>query len=337
MTPKTTFTIVAATLMAATSAFPQSTLKFEVASVKPAAMDMTKLAAQIQSTGQMPKMGAHVEGLRAEYTFMAVKELIIEAYKLKPFEVSGPEWMSNAMGAERYDIVAKMPEGSTKEQSREMLQNLLIERFGLKTHRETKEHPVLALVLGKGGLKMKEAPPAEEFNFDSPLQPGETQMDTPEGPIRMKVDIKTASSEVNMGKRGTWKSGFNQANMSLHMESSNSTMSAFADMLTQMGQAMGGGANAPRVIDMTGLKGQYAVSLEFSMADMIKMAQAAGFATDGVPGGGGRGAATPEASDPGGSNTIYTAVANLGLKLETRKAPTEQLVIDHVERKPTEN
>jgi uncharacterized protein (TIGR03435 family) len=337
MTSKTIFRVVAATILAATSVVAQSALKFDVASVKPAAMDMAKLAAQIQSTGQMPKMGAHIEGLRAEYTFMSVKELIIEAYKLKPFEVSGPGWMDNVAGSERYDIVAKMPEGTTREQSREMLQNLLAERFGLKTHHETKEQPVLALVLGKGGLKMKEAPPAEDFDFTSPLKPGETQMETSEGPIRMRIDMKAGGSEVNMGKRGTWKSGFNQAAMTMRMESSNSTMSAFADMMTQMGQAMGGGSHAPRVVDMTGLKGQYAVALEFSMADLMKMAQSAGFGGD-VPGlPAGRGPATGDAQDPAGSNGIYSAVANLGLKLETRKAPTDQLVIDHVERIPTEN
>jgi len=341
MTPKTTFRLAAAAILAATSAFAQSTLKFDVASVKPAALDMAKLTQQMQSTGQLPKMGPHIEGLRAEYTFMSVRDLIVEAYKLKPFEVSGPDWMNNVASSERYDIQAKMPEGSTKEQAREMLQNLLAERFGLKTHRETKEHSVLALVLGKGGIKLKEAPPAPDFDFDSPLQAGETQMDTSEGPVRMKIDMKTGGSEVNMGKRGTWKSGFDRTNMTLHMESSNTTMSAFADMLTQMGQSMGGGANAPRVIDMTGLKGQYAVSMEFSLADLMKMAQAAGFNTDAIPGGpgagAGRGAAAPEASDPTGTNTIYTAVSNLGLKLESRKAPTEQLVVDHVERKPTEN
>lgn len=37
-----------------------------------------------------------------------------------------------------------------------MLQNLLVERFGLKLHRERKEVPTYALVVGKSGHKMKE-------------------------------------------------------------------------------------------------------------------------------------------------------------------------------------
>jgi uncharacterized protein (TIGR03435 family) len=43
------------------------------------------------------------------------------------------------------------------------------------------------------------------------------------------------------------------------------------------------------------------------------------------------------ASDPGGSSSLFQAVQSMGLKLESRKALVEQLVIDHVEKTPTEN
>ena len=49
--------------------------------------------------------------------------------------------------------VAKMPEGSTKEDAPRMLQSLLEERFKLTTHRAAAEHPVWALVVAKGGPK----------------------------------------------------------------------------------------------------------------------------------------------------------------------------------------
>jgi uncharacterized protein (TIGR03435 family) len=57
-------------------------------------------------------------------------------------------------------------------------------------------------------------------------------------------------------------------------------------------------------------------------------------------GGGGTtsGAAGPEASDPGGGGaTVSDAVEKLGLKLDSRKAPVEQVVVDSVEKMPTEN
>ena len=56
-----------------------------------------------------------------------------------------------------YEIHAKLPEGSNKDQIPEMLQSLLAERFKLAFHKEARELPVYALIVGKNGLKMKEA------------------------------------------------------------------------------------------------------------------------------------------------------------------------------------
>ena len=49
------------------------------------------------------------------------------------------------MTTTHFDIVAKMPEGSKKEDAPKMLQTLLEDRFKLTTHRASAEHPVLAL------------------------------------------------------------------------------------------------------------------------------------------------------------------------------------------------
>jgi len=307
-------------------------LSFEVASVKPVTLDMMKLAAQIQA-GQMPKMGPRVDGARAEYNMMAMRELIALAYDVKGFQITGPDWMANT----RFDIQAKMPDGATKDQAPKMLQTLLEERFKLVLHRDNAEHPVLALVVAKGVPKLKESPPdpAEDIDPNAPLKPGEIQMDTPEGPMRMTVNAKEGSSVVNMGKRGTWTSKMGQDG-TLHMEGSKTTMSAFADMLTQYSQLAGGGAR--QVVDMTGLKANYQVALDFSLMDLINMAKAAGVPVGAGPGGeGGRGLPAEAASEPGGSASLFNAVQNLGLKLEQRKAPTLQLIIDHVEKTPVEN
>ena len=63
------------------------------------------------------------------------------------------------MSAERFDIVATCRKDATKDDVPQMLQALLAERFGLKVHRESKEQSVYALIVGKGGMKMKEAVP----------------------------------------------------------------------------------------------------------------------------------------------------------------------------------
>jgi len=301
---------------------------FEVATVKPSALDVAKLAQQMQS-GQAPAIGAHVDRARAQYTFMSLKELIATAYTLKAFQITGPDWINDI--STRFDIVGKMPEGSTVDQAPQMLQALLAERFKLVVHRENKEHSVTALVAGKGGPKLKESPPDPALDFDenTPLKPGERQMDTPQGPVRMTVD-PAKGMVMNMGKRGTLTENVG-AGGTLHIEGTGTTMSAFADMLTQMTQLTGGAGT--QIVDMTGLTGHYAVSIDFSLADLIKMAQSVGV---NVPPRGAGPGTSPVAEDPGSSSSIADAVQALGLKLESRKAPTEQLVVDHAEKLPKE-
>ena len=308
---------------------------FEVASVKAAApMDMQKMAAAMMAGGDMPKLGPHVDGAQAEYTYMSLKELIQIAYKVKPFQISGPDWLAST----RFDIKAKMPAGSTKDDAPLMLQSLLEDRFKLSARRETKEHPVLALVVGKGGPKMKESEAAKPLDENAPPVPGETRMETVDGPIRMKIDPKAGGATVDMGVKGKFSYKVDPSTMTMHMQATQVTMSGFADMLTQFTTMGGGGRN---IVDMTDLKGSYEVGVDFSMADLIAMARAQGMdvpAGAAVGSGGGASASGgAAASTPGGGTSVADAVQALGLKLESRKAPLEQLIIDHVEKTPSEN
>ena len=166
-------------LLLAPAAFCQtapSNLTFEVATVKPSPpLDMAKLAAEMQA-GRMPRFGPHVDAAQAEYNYMSLKDLIANAYKVKAYQITGPAWLAT----ERFDIVAKMPDGASKDDAPKMLQALLEERFKLAAHRDTQEHPVLALVVGKDGPKLKESPAAAEpIDENAPLKPGETKIDSP--------------------------------------------------------------------------------------------------------------------------------------------------------------
>ena len=77
-----------------------------------------------------------------------------------------------------------------------MLQALLAERFKLVAHHAQEEHKVLALVAGKGGPKMKEAATVPQaFDPNSPLQPGERQVDDADGPMRIKMNPTAPSRE----------------------------------------------------------------------------------------------------------------------------------------------
>ncbi len=111
------------------------------------------------------------------------------AYGVKPYQITGPDWMATT----RFDIVAKMPQGSTKDDAPKMLQSLLEDRFNLMAHRASAEHPVLALVMGKGGPKLKASPNKPvAIDESAPLKPGEMKMDGPEGPVRAKSIFRPA-------------------------------------------------------------------------------------------------------------------------------------------------
>ncbi|HUB82045.1 MAG TPA: TIGR03435 family protein [Bryobacteraceae bacterium] len=305
---------------------------FEVASIKPAApLDMQKLAQQMMAGGEMPKIGPHVDGAQAEYTYMALKELIVIAYKVKPYQISGPDWIANT----RFDIKAKMPEGSTKDDARLMLQSLLEDRFKLVVRRETKERPILALVVGKGGPKMKESEPAKPIDENAPLGPGESKMEGPDGPIRMKVDPKAGGAVVDMGAKGKYTYSVDRTTMAFHLQASHVTMEGLCDMLTQFSQM--GGAGGRNIVDETGLKGSYDVGIDFALADLLNMARAAGMDVPAGAGGAASAAGGGEATTPGGGTSITDAVQALGLRLEPKKGPVEQLIIDHVEKTPIEN
>jgi uncharacterized protein (TIGR03435 family) len=90
----------------------------------------------------------------------AVPELIQEAFDLKRYAVIMP---ASSVPTAFYDITAKA-EGNdslTRDQFRPLLQKLLADRFGLKVHRETRELPIYAMVIGKGGRKFHESDPEE--------------------------------------------------------------------------------------------------------------------------------------------------------------------------------
>jgi uncharacterized protein (TIGR03435 family) len=88
----------------------------------------------------------------------------------------------------------------------------------------------------------------------------------------MTVDPKTGGSVTNR-KRGVWTQQVRPGG-TLHLEGNGTTMSAFADMLTNLSQLTGG--SGILVIDMTGLQGHYNVAIDFSLADLSKMAQTIG-------------------------------------------------------------
>jgi len=322
-------------VLAATPAFAQTKPAFEVATIKLSPpMDQAKLLAALQAGGRMP-VGANIDSQRAEYLYLDLKSLMTYAYGVKPYQITGPEWMQTT----RFDIIAKMPDGSTKDDAPKMLRTLLEERFKLTTHRATAEHPALALVAGKGGPKLKaSADKPVAIDESTPLKPGEMTMDGPDGPMRVRVDVTTGSSVIDMGLQGKMSYRLNPATRTFHVDFSMTTMTGFADMVTQLFEQIGG-TGGRQVVDMTGIQGNYDASIDLSLAELIAMARAAGADLPvAAPGGaGGRGNNPAVAPDPGGGTSLADAVQAMGLRLESRKAMVEQLIVDHIEKTPTEN
>lgn len=126
---------------------------FEIASIKPVE----------GPRGRMYDFSS--SGPRVRYMAYAVVHLVMEAYNLKSYQVTFAPTAAPPGGTEYdtayYDIEAKA-EGDgarTRNEFRPMLQALLADRFKLKVHREMKEIPVYALVVGKDGPKFKQSVP----------------------------------------------------------------------------------------------------------------------------------------------------------------------------------
>jgi uncharacterized protein (TIGR03435 family) len=101
-----------------------------------------------------PRMGSGPSVRNGRFTAgnLTLKRLVSYGYDLPEFQLKGPAWLES----EHFDVAAKMPDGSPDAQAKPMLRTLLEDRFHLKSHRETAEMSYYALVVAKGGSKIKE-------------------------------------------------------------------------------------------------------------------------------------------------------------------------------------
>jgi len=289
-------------------------LQFEVASIKAVVIDRATQMRLLQS-GQW-KLGPRIYGDSADYLYMTIRQLVAEAYQVMTDQVVGPDWM----GTEHFNVRCKMPPGSRKGDTALMLQSLLAERFQLIIHRESREQDVLALVVSERGSNLKESPSEPDLSAE------ETNQDS--GKAGLSTSKKT--EHVVSMTAGTTSAGgvIDSAHGLLHFKASRLTMAKLADLLTRT--TLSGDR---RVVDMTGLKGSYEVTLEIPMGALGSgSTQAAATAVENAP------SPSPAevASDPE-SGQLLKSLKDLGLELRKGKARVERIVVDQVERMPTEN
>jgi uncharacterized protein (TIGR03435 family) len=296
--------------------------KFEVASVKPAEPQPEGMMRVRMSGGPgTPDPG------QLTYTNVSLKNVLINAYDVNDYQISGP----NRLDGERFDIVAKIPQGTTKEQFRLMLQNLLAERFKLALHHETKELPIYALVVGKGGPKLKVAVEEDATTPQGAAPPPPAPGRDEAGPVRLKMDADGMPKPPSgMGRNGVFMmTMYGSGGLRTRMVCKGQPVSALlATLSSQLGRP---------VVDATGLKAKYDITLDYApdgLNGTAIMMPPPPPQHDGAPGGGGPMASAPDAGGP----TIFTALQEqLGLKLEQRKGPVDLLVIARLEKVPTEN
>lgn len=233
----------------------ESDLTFEVASVKPHVDG---------SSGSTGRTGIEEDPGQIRIENLSFRTLIAISYGVKGSEqLAGPGWLS----ATTFDIVAKPPAGYKHEQLQFLIRNLLVDRFKLTVHHETKPISAFALVVAKGGLKLHEAA----------------------GP-RSYLTVRPGLIE---GKQRS-----------------------IAELVGGLTRVLG-----RPVLDHTDLSAMYDLKLEW---------------TPDSPSPTPDGAEAGSAAEPGPS--LFTAVQEqLGLRLESLKVPGDVVIVDHVERVPTEN
>jgi uncharacterized protein (TIGR03435 family) len=238
---------------------PDKPLAFEIADVH--SSPPSTLAAM---SGGVPR------GSRYEVRNASMLDLIRTAYSIEPEKVSGgPSWLAQ----DRFDVIAKIPAGTTQENARLMLRALLAERFDLKVHDDSRPLPMFVLtVAGKHKMKTSDGSGSGCQPVPQPApQPG-------------VVPYQAASCR-------------------------NLTTAQIAQTLRQIA---GGYVDKP-VVDETKLDGAFDFEIKWTAR-----------------------AALPAAGSDGIS--LFDAVEKqLGLKLETKPVATSVVVVDSVNRKPTDN
>lgn len=263
--------------------------KYDVASIKPYKTDDERVMMRFTPDGVL------MHGL-------PLRELVQQAFGLEADRITGePDWVRSS----RYDIEAKVePENAPKlkdlkmEQRNAMMLQLLVDRFGLKYHHEKRELPMYALVVAKGGLKMKPTKADQDDPGTNAPPPGDPPRPGDSGRPRMAKHMMM----MNPG----------------HLESTGASTEMLAHILSrQLGHT---------VVDKTGLSGEYDFALDYTPENMPMSI------VPGAPEGGPK----PEVPEQGGPSLFTAVEEQLGLKLEATKALVDVIVIDHIGQ-PSEN
>jgi uncharacterized protein (TIGR03435 family) len=120
-------------------------LEYEVASIRAASPDHPNGIGESGGPGT-------ADPTLVRYSFIPLSLLLMTAYDMNVHQIGLP---ASLHSGDRYDIIAKVPPGTNKQEALVMLQNFLIDRFHLKLHRETRILPHFELTVAQNGPKLK--------------------------------------------------------------------------------------------------------------------------------------------------------------------------------------
>jgi uncharacterized protein (TIGR03435 family) len=253
-----------------------------------------------------------------DLTNISLRVLLLRAFEIdRPSQLSAPDWVTDV----NVEIHAVIPEGSAPEHIPEMLKTLLITRFGLRAHTEPRPTDVYELVVGSGGVRMQEVQAVNELDKVFPADPSrkapllEQTVDSPAGPVR---GIFTGRGLIIVTDRSMYERI--RTNRGTEIDAARITMAELASYLSVT-------VDRP-VVDRTKLTGLYKFRIELPPETWTPgLVSSLGVSTkpDGTP-----------INDPSGVSA-FKAVEQLGLKLEPRRILLDTIVVDKIEKVPTEN
>ncbi len=295
---------------------PEKALSFDVATIKPFVPQPGRGGGRLFFFGGSRGGPGTSDPGRIQYPMITLKDLLMTAYDVKDFQISGPSWLNE----ERFVIEATMPPETTKQQFHVMLQNLMADRFKMTIHRETKELPMYTMVVGKNGPKLTESPQisAEEEAKDPTPPP----LPAGRGPMKMGPDGFPNLPLPSGGRGGLFTI---MTPFGARLVGQRQTMQNLAERLSSV-------LTKP-VTDATALTPKFDFTLTYSMDGLNNQMK---LPAPPPPGEGGRGPREmPDVEPP---QNIFAAIqSQLGLKLEPKRGPVDLLVVDHAEKTPTEN
>lgn len=299
------FSLLVCGAIGTASAQNDRTISFDVASIR--------LSAPGKGLSQ------RITDTRLDLVNVPLRQVLWIAFRIDPprsERLSAPNWTQDR----RVDIHAIIREGR-RESVPEMLQQLLIERFGLRTSVKPRLTDLYELVVGSGGIRMVEVQAANELDKKLQTHPSIQNADVVFNELDGAVRVtRTPRGMRTTTDRSTYERIFITGRQAMQLDATRITMKEFASLLT---------TNVGRpVFDKTGLPGLYRFQVELPLdasASRILASRGITKTADGQP-----------LDNPTGLS-VSNAVEQLGLRLVPRRIPLDTVVVDSLNKVPTGN